>query len=162
MRPCWQGEAVAAVIAESRRQAEDALDFIEAEWELLPVVTDMRDALAGHSVIHPELGDNICFHRELKTEGFEAAWASADVVVEKTYRFGRHTGVCNEPRAILADYNPAEHSLTVYHATQAPNMMQDIFSRHLNIPESNIRVICKDVGGSFGIKVHVYPDEMAT
>jgi carbon-monoxide dehydrogenase large subunit len=83
-------------------------------------------------------------------------------VVEKTYRFGRHTGVCNEPRAILADYNPADHSLTVYHATQAPNMMQDIFSRHLDIPESNIRVICKDVGGSFGIKVHVYADEMAT
>src|SRR5262249_32334209 len=65
-------------------------------------------------------------------------------------------------RAILADYNPAEHSLTVYHATQAPHMMQDIFSRHLNIPEANVRVVTKDVGGSFGIKVHVYPDEMAT
>ena len=161
-RVCWQGEAVAAIVAESRRQAEDALEFVLAEWELLPVVTDMREALNGEVVIHPELGDNVCFHRELKTEGFDAAWSAADLVVEKTYRFGRHTGVCNEPRAILADYNPGEHSLTVYHATQAPNMMQDIFSRHLNIPESNIRVICKDVGGSFGIKVHVYPDEMAT
>jgi carbon-monoxide dehydrogenase large subunit len=161
-RVCWQGEAVAAVVAQSRRQAEDALDAIEADWELLAVVSDMRQALAGQTLVHPELGDNICFHRELKTEGFEAAWAAADVVVEKTYRFGRHTGVCNEPRAILADYNPADHSLTVYHATQAPNMMQDIFSRHLDIPESNIRVICKDVGGSFGIKVHVYADEMAT
>ncbi|MBU3746325.1 MAG: xanthine dehydrogenase family protein [Burkholderiaceae bacterium] len=161
-RVCWQGEAVAAVVAESRRQAEDALEYIEVEWEILPVVSDMRQALEAKTVIHPELGDNICFHRELKTEGFDAAWAAADVVVEKTYRFGRHTGVCNEPRAILADYNPADHSLTVYHATQAPNMMQDIFSRHLGIPESNIRVICKDVGGSFGIKVHVYADEMAT
>jgi len=161
-RVCWQGEAVAAVVAESRWQAEDALEFIEAEWALLPVVSDMRQALEGRKLVHPELGDNICFHRELKTEGFDAAWAAADVVVEKTYRFGRHTGVCNEPRAILADYNPADHSLTVYHATQAPNMMQDIFSRHLDIPESNIRVICKDVGGSFGIKVHVYADEMAT
>ncbi|NCW26143.1 MAG: xanthine dehydrogenase family protein molybdopterin-binding subunit, partial [Betaproteobacteria bacterium] len=161
-RVCWQGEAVAAVVAESRRQAEDALESIEADWELLPVVSDMRQALEGKTLVHPDLGDNICFHRELKTEGFDAAWAAADVVVEKTYRFGRHTGVCNEPRAILADYNPADHSLTVYHATQAPNMMQDIFSRHLDIPESNIRVICKDVGGSFGIKVHVYADEMAT
>ena len=161
-RVCWQGEAVAAVVAESRRQAEDALEYIEVEWEILPVVSDMRQALEAKTVIHPELGDNICFHRELKTEGFDAAWAAADVVVEKTYRFGRHTGVCNEPRAILADYNPADHSLTVYHATQAPNMIQDIFSRHLDIPESNIRVICKDVGGSFGIKVHVYADEMAT
>src|SRR5262249_60279525 len=65
-------------------------------------------------------------------------------------------------RAILADYNPAEPSLPVYHATQAPQMMQDIFSRHLNTPEANVRVVTKDVGGSFGIKVHVYPDEMAT
>jgi carbon-monoxide dehydrogenase large subunit len=78
------------------------------------------------------------------------------------FHFGRHTGVCLEGRAILADYNAGEHSLTVYHATQAPHMMQDIFSRHLNIPEANVRVITKDVGGSFGIKVHVYPDEMAT
>jgi len=70
--------------------------------------------------------------------------------------------VCLEGRAILADYNAAEHSLTVYHATQAPHMMQDIFSRHLNIPEANVRVIAKDIGGAFGIKVHVYPDEMAT
>ncbi|MEO8717316.1 MAG: molybdopterin cofactor-binding domain-containing protein, partial [Burkholderiales bacterium] len=83
-------------------------------------------------------------------------------VAEETYGFGRHTGVCVEGRALLADYNAAEHSLTVYHATQAPHMMQDIFSRHLGIPEASVRVITKDVGGSFGIKVHVYPDEMAT
>src|SRR5205085_12126102 len=75
---------------------------------------------------------------------------------------GRDTGVCLEGRALLADYNAAEHSLTVYHATQAPHMMQDIFSRHLNIPEANVRVITRDVGGSFGIKVHVYADELAT
>ena len=68
----------------------------------------------------------------------------------------------NEPRAVLADYQPADHSLTVYQATQAPHMMQDIMSRHLGIPESQVRIVCKDVGGSFGIKVHVYPDEMAT
>ena len=70
--------------------------------------------------------------------------AKADLVVEETYRFGRHTGVTLEGRAILADYNAGEHSLTVYQATQAPHMMQDIFSRHLNIPEANVRVICKD------------------
>jgi carbon-monoxide dehydrogenase large subunit len=108
------------------------------------------------------LGDNKCFNRELITEGFDDAFSKADVVVEKVYEFSRHTGVTNEPRGILADYNPAENLLTVYQGTQAPNMMQDIFSRHLSIPESNVRVICKDVGGSFGIKVHVYADEMAT
>ena len=161
-RACWQGEAVAVVVAETRVQAEDALALIEADWEELPVVTDMEASLAGKVLIHPELGDNICFSRELVTAGFDEAWKKADVIVEQTYEMGRHTGVTMEGRSILADYNVAEHSLTVYHSTQAPHMMQDIFSRHLNIPESSVRVICKDVGGSFGIKVHVYPDEMAT
>ena len=161
-RACWQGEAVAAVVAESRSQAEDAVGLIEAEWEELPVVVDMEESLKGKTIIHPELGDNICFKRELDTGGVDDAFAKADVVVEDRFEFGRHTGVCLEGRAILADYNAAEHSLTVYQATQAPHMMQDIFSRHLSIPEANVRVITKDVGGAFGIKVHVYPDEMAT
>src|SRR6185436_12642976 len=153
-RACSQGEPCAAVVAESRSQAEDALALIEAEWQELPAVVDMEESLAGKRVIHPELGDNICFKRELDTGGAEAAFAKADVVVEDTFHFGRHTGVCLEGRAILADYNAGEHSLTVYHATQAPHMMQDIFSRHLGIPEANVRVITKDVGGAFGIKVH--------
>ena len=161
-RACWQGEAVAAVVAESRSQAEDAVQLIEADWEELPVVVDMEEALTGKKVIHAELGDNVCFKREFDTGGVDEAFANADLVVEETFHFGRHTGVCLEGRAILADYNAAEHSLTVYHATQAPHMMQDIFSRHLGIPEASVRVITKDVGGSFGIKVHVYPDEMAT
>jgi carbon-monoxide dehydrogenase large subunit len=161
-RACWQGEAVAAVVAETRAQAEDALALIEAQWEELPAVIDMESALNGKEVIHKELGDNICFARAHDTGGVDEAFANADVVVEETFEFGRHTGVCLEARSILADYNAAEHSLTVYHSTQAPHMMQDIFSRHLGIPEANVRVIAKDVGGSFGIKVHVYPDEMAT
>src|SRR5919198_6526712 len=150
-RACWQGEAVAAVVAESRTQAEDAVEKIRVDWEELPVVVDMEAALEGRTVIHKDLGDNICFKRELDVEGTAEVFAKADVVVEDVFRFGRHTGVCLEGRAILADYNAGEHSLTVYHATQAPHMMQDIFSRHLKIPEANVRVIAKDVGGSFGI-----------
>jgi aerobic carbon-monoxide dehydrogenase large subunit len=161
-RACWQGEAVAAVVAESRARAEDAAELIEAEWEELPVVVDMDESLAGKYVIHPDLGDNVCFTRALDTGEVDAAFAQADVVVEETYEFGRHTGVTLEGRALLADYNAAENALTVYHSTQAPHMMQDIISRHLDIPEGSVRVIAKDVGGSYGIKVHVYPDEMAT
>ena len=161
-RACWQGEPVAAVVAESRSQAEDAAALIEAQWEELPVVVDMEESLAGKTIIHPEFTDNVCFKREHTTDAVDAAFKQADAVVEDTFHFGRHTGVCLEGRAILADYNAAEHSLTVYHATQAPHMMQDIFARHLGIPEANVRVICKDIGGAFGIKVHVYPDEMAT
>src|SRR5437867_3796846 len=72
-RACWQGEAVAAVVAESRSQAEDAAQLIEAEWEELPVVVEMEDALAGSNVIHPEPGDNICFKREQDTGGVDEA-----------------------------------------------------------------------------------------
>jgi carbon-monoxide dehydrogenase large subunit len=161
-RACCQGEAMAAIVAESRAQGEDALQLVEADWEELPAVCDMEASLAGKYVIHPDLGDNICFQRKFSTDAVDAAFAKADLVAEETYTFGRHTGVTLEGRSILADYNAAEHTLTVYQSTQAPHMMQDIFSRHLDIPEANVRVICKDVGGSFGIKVHVYPDEMAT
>src|ERR671930_830473 len=70
-RACWQGEAVAAVVAESRSQAEDAVALIEADWEELPIVVDMDDALGGKTVIHPELGDNICFRREHDTGGVD-------------------------------------------------------------------------------------------
>jgi len=90
-RACWQGEAVAAVVAETRAQAEDAAEHIEAEWEALPAVVAMEDALAGTHVIHPDLGDNICFARELDTGGIDETFANADLVVEETYEFGRHT-----------------------------------------------------------------------
>jgi aerobic carbon-monoxide dehydrogenase large subunit len=88
--------------------------------------------------------------------------AEADAVVETTFIFGRHTGVTNEARAIIADWNPGEQRLTVYQGTQAPHMTQNIFAKHLALEEHQVRVLTKDVGGSFGIKVHIYADEMAT
>lgn len=162
-RACWQGEAVAAVVAETRAEAEDAAEMVVVEWEELPAVVDMEAALdASTPVIHPELGDNLAFKRELVTGEVDAAFASADHVFEEVYHTGRHTGVCVEPRAVLADYQPAEGKLVAYQATQAPHMIQNLLAKHLNLTESDVRVICKDVGGSFGIKVHIYPDEMAT
>src|SRR3954469_24344353 len=84
-RACWQGEAVAAVVAETRAQAEDAVALIEAEWEELPVVVDMEDSLSNKITIHKELGDNICFARSHDTGGVDDAFAKADAVVEETY-----------------------------------------------------------------------------
>jgi carbon-monoxide dehydrogenase large subunit len=160
---CWQGEAVYAVVAESRREAEDAMPYLQVEWEELPVVADMEHALdASTPVIHPELGDNLCFAKTIDTGEVDTAFAGADLVVEETYRFGRHTGVTMETRSVLADFNASDNTLTVYHSHQAPHMMQDLYSRHLGLPETSVRVICKDVGGSFGIKVHSYPDDFAT
>jgi carbon-monoxide dehydrogenase large subunit len=160
---CWQGEPVLAIVAESRQQAEDALQTIVVDWQPLPVVAHMETALdADTPVIHPELGDNLCFTKTIDTGGVDAVFAAAECVVEETYHFGRHTGVTMETRSVLADFDPAEQKLTVYQSHQAPHMMQDLYARHFSLPESAVRVVCKDVGGSFGIKVHSYPDDFAT
>src|ERR1700719_264501 len=162
-RACWQGEAVCAVVARTRAEAEDACALVEVEYEPLPAVTDSETALdPATPVIHPELGDNLTFERTLVAGDPDAAFAEADAVTEATFVFGRHTGVTNEPRAIVADWNPGEERLTVYHGTQAPHMTQDIFAKHLALELHQVRVVTKDVGGSFGIKVHIYADEMAT
>ncbi len=162
-RACWQGEPVVAVVAETRAQAEDALPFVEVEWEDLPAALEMTSALkAGTPVIHPELGDNLCFERTLNVGDVDAVFASAAAVYEQEFVFGRHTGVTVEPRCQIADWNPSDARLTVHHSQQAPHMMQDLYCRQFGLQESQVRVICKDVGGSFGIKVHAYPDDFAT
>ena len=162
-RACWQGEAVCAVVAKSRAQAEDACELVEVTYDELPAVTDAETALdSGTPVIHPDLGDNLTFERSHVAGEPDKAFAEADEVVETTFHFGRHTGVCNEPRAVVADWNPSEQRMTVYQGTQAPHMMQNLFAKHLGLEEQQVRVVCKDVGGSFGIKVHTYADEMAT
>ena len=162
-RVCWQGEAVAAVVATSRAVAEDAAEIVGVEYQELEAVTDMRTALDPQTpVIHPALGDNLAFERNLDAGAVDAAFASSDAIVEAEFVFGRHTGVTLEPRAVVADWNPAEARLTIYQGTQAPHMVQNIAALHLGLEEAQVRVVCKDVGGSFGIKVHIYADEMAT
>jgi aerobic carbon-monoxide dehydrogenase large subunit len=161
-RATWVGEAVAAVVADSRAVAEDAAAKVAIAYEPLAAAVDMEIALDPATiVIHPTLGDNLCFQRLNEAGKVEEAIAAAHRVVEATFLSGRHTGATLEPRSILADYNRASGKLTVYHSTQAPHMMQGVFAKHLRLAEGDVRVICSDVGGSYGIKVHVYPDEVA-
>jgi carbon-monoxide dehydrogenase large subunit len=159
----WQGEPVVAIAATSRAVAEDAAEAVAVEYEPLPPVVDPQTALDPDSpIIHPALGDNLAFSRTIEAGAVDAAIAEADAVVSARFAFGRHTGVTLEARAIVADWNPGEARLTVHQGTQAPNMMQRILAAHLGLADSQVRVVCRDVGGSFGIKIHVYPDEMAT
>lgn len=161
-RVCWQGEAVAAVVATSRAAAEDAMEHIAVDYEELEAVRDMRTALdPATPVIHASLGDNLAFERTLNAGDVDLALSGSEVV-EADFVFGRHTGVTLEPRAVVADWNAAEARLTIYQGTQAPHMVQNIAALHLGLREAQVRVVCKDVGGSFGIKVHIYADEMAT
>ena len=159
----WQGEPVVAVAATSRAIAEDAADQIFVEYEELTPVTDMMTALdADTPVIHPELGDNLCFHRVVDSGDVEGAFKEAAAVVEETFNFNRHTGVTLEPRAIVCDFNPSDQELTLHMSVQCPHMSKNLYAKHLGLEEDKVRVICKDVGGSFGIKIHTYSDEMAT
>src|SRR5438046_2908849 len=162
-RVCWQSEAVVAVVASSRALAEDAAELVSVDYEELDAVTDMRSALdPATTVIHASLGDNLAFERNEDAGAVDQGCAESDEVVETEFIFGRHTGVTLEPRAVVADWNAAEARLTIYQGTQAPHMVQNIAALHLGLQEQQVRVVCKDVGGSFGIKVHIYADEMAT
>lgn len=157
----WQGEPVVAVVASSRAIAEDAADLVLVEYEELTPVTDMATALDPDTpVIHPDLGDNLCFQRLVDQGDVDQAFADAAVVVEDTFDFNRHTGVTLEPRAIICDFNPADRDLTLYMSVQCPHMSKNLYAKHLGLEEDRVRVICKDVGGSFGIKIHTYSDEM--
>ena len=159
-RACWHGEPVVAVVAETRAAAEDAVELIRVAWEELPPVTDAEAALTGPAM-HPSLDSNIGFETTVEAGEVKAAYEGAEIVVEETFRFGRHTGVSLEPRSILADYNPAEDSLVVHQSHQTPHQQQDLFSRLLGIPEHKVQVICPDVGGAFGLKHHLHGDEIA-
>ena len=159
---CYQGEPVAAVVATSRAEAEDAVDLVMVDWEELPAVMDMMEALAPDATpIHPELGDNLCYQHVTDTGDAATALAAAAFTVEHEFEFGRHTAVTLEGRAILAEWDPVEERLTVHQSHQSPYQMQDIYSRHLGIPEHKVRVITPDIGGGFGLKINVHGEEVA-
>lgn len=158
----WSGQAVVAVVAETRALAEDAAEAVVVAFEELPAVVDVDMARApGADRAALAVADNLCFHSRLDTGGVDAVFAGAAHVVEEEFLFGRHTAVTLEPRAIVADWDASEGKLTVHHATQTPYQFQDLYSRHYGIPEASVRVIAPDIGGSFGMKLHVYPEDMA-
>jgi len=158
----WQGEPVAAVVAHSRAAAEDAAERIEIDWEELPAIADPGAALEhGAPLVHSALASNLAFVTRIENGDCDGAFAAAVKTVARDFDFGRLAGVPLEPRTIIADYNPADRSLTVYQSHQSPHLMQEIFATHLGLPQHKVRVIARDVGGAFGIKLHAYGDEMA-
>lgn len=162
-RVLWSGQAVVAVVADSRALAEDALERITIEYaELEPIATLDQATAPDAPRVHPDYPDNLCFASRVDTGGVDDAFANAAHIVEQDFIFGRHTPVPLEPRSLIADYVPTEAKLTVHHATQTPYQFQDIYARHFGIPEASVRVIAPDVGGSFGMKLHVYPEDIAT
>jgi carbon-monoxide dehydrogenase large subunit len=161
-RALWQGQPVAIVLALSRALAEDAVERIEVEWEPLEALSTPEAALQDNAPrIHPELGSNLAFEHAVQSGDAPAAFSAASRTVSRSVRFSRHTGVPLEPRSIVADFDPSQRQLTVYQATQVPHQMRAVFAECFDLPEQDVRVLTPDVGGGFGVKLHVYDDEMA-
>jgi carbon-monoxide dehydrogenase large subunit len=158
----YVGEPVVAIAAERRAQAIDAAEHVRVDYEPLPAVLSPQQALAsGAPLIYDDLGDNLIYQTRINAGDAESAFARAHRVYRKTFTTGRHTGVPIEPRGLVADFDPSTRALTVWNATQVPHMMQAVLAELFGLPEHRVRVIAPDVGGSFGIKIHVYQDDMA-
>ncbi|MGE3499496.1 MAG: xanthine dehydrogenase family protein molybdopterin-binding subunit [Candidatus Binatia bacterium] len=155
------GEIVAAVVATNRYVAEDAVDLVEVDYEPLEAVVDPEKALEpGSPLVHPEWGDNVMITKEVKAGDPEGAFAAADVTVKARFRLNRHCASPMEGRAVLASYDRADKRLTVWSSTQSPHVVRTYIARTIGHPEHLLRVIAPDVGGGFGMKAHIFPEEI--
>src|SRR6059036_2872137 len=158
----FQGQEVAAVIAETRYQAEDARDAIVVDYDLLPAVTSPQQAKeAGAALIRDDKEgqkDNHIYHWEAGDQATtQAAFAKADKVVRLHTFYPRCHPAPLETCGCIADVNGATGKATIYMTSQAPHAIRTVFALVTGLPEQNIRVISPDIGGGFGNKVPVYP-----
>jgi carbon-monoxide dehydrogenase large subunit len=155
------GEPIAAVIAETSEQAADAAERVVVEYEILPAVTDAHVAGAqGAPQLHREAPGNVCFRWARGDEAaVRTAFASAAHVVGLELVNNRLIGAAIEPRAVLAIPEPIAGKLTLYSTTQVPHHIRRMVSEQLGMPESAMRVVAPDVGGGFGYKGKLYPEE---
>ena len=161
-RVCYQGEPVALVVAESRALAYDAAERVCVEYESTPSVAHIDDAVKLDAPrVHPDLPSNIAFHQRLHAGAPEEMFRSASVVVRQRFVNNRLIPSPLEPRVCLAWYDASRDSLTCWLSTQRPHHTRWFIAEVLGIPEHRIRVIAPDVGGAFGAKEPMYPDEVA-
>ena len=157
----YVGEPVVGVIAQSRYHAEDALELIAIDYEPLAAVSDPEAAArSGAALLHEEAGTNVLVSREFKRGDVDAAAQSAPVRVKGRFRMHRKTALAIEPRACLAEYEAGREALTLHSATQVPGIVRDALATALDIPGHQIRVVAPDVGGGFGGKGSLYPEEI--
>jgi carbon-monoxide dehydrogenase large subunit len=161
----FAGEGVAIVVARSAYEAADAIGAIDVDYEELPVVLDMEAALADDSpLVHPDLGTNRnavwTFDSGAAGTGgdVEQAIADAEIVLKRRYRQQRLVPAFMEPRSVVVD--PTGPQLTVWSATQIPHILKTMAALTLGLPEHKLRVIAPDVGGGFGGKIAVLPEEL--
>jgi carbon-monoxide dehydrogenase large subunit len=157
-----EGQAVVSVVAGSRHVAEDALELIEIDYEPLPHVSDVLAALEPDApVLHPSVLDGNLLAANSDGSGDpEARMREAHTVVEGRFRINRVTALPMETRAVVAEWRPGARELTVHISTQVPHLVRKQLAEILRLQESDIRAVASDVGGGFGLKLGVFPEDV--
>jgi len=163
-KAAYVGDGVACVLATSETAARDAAELVDVQYEPLPAVIDLEDALSDAVVIHDELGTNKSYTWDLKIEDHDGAvaeaFANAAYTVSERYVQQRLLPYAMEPRAVAAVPQPFGGDMTLYSATQVPHILKVMTALTLGLPEHQLRVVAPAVGGGFGSKLDVYAEEL--
>jgi carbon-monoxide dehydrogenase large subunit len=154
------GEALAAVVAADRYAAEDAAGLVAVDYAPRPAVVDvLRAASPGAPLVHAAAPGNVLLSRRFEQGDVEAALATSAVVIERAFRTNRLTAAPLEGRGGVADWNGAEGTLTLWSGTQVPHLARHFLAGLLGLAENRVRVVAPDVGGGFGVKAILYPED---
>ena len=157
----FAGEPVAVVVATDRYKAQDALEFIEVDYEPMDVVTDLEEAVAdGSPLVHENFGTNEAYTWNLDTGDIDEAFSSAAHVVKGRYLQPRLIPNAIETRGVVANPEPMNGGFTLYSSTQVPHILKAVLSAYCGIPEQRLRIVAPDVGGGFGSKLNAYSEEV--
>ncbi|MGE5270227.1 MAG: xanthine dehydrogenase family protein molybdopterin-binding subunit [Thiohalocapsa sp.] len=157
----YVGEAIAACVAPSRAEAEDIAAAISIDYEVLAAVHDASLGMrAGAPLVHDNWGDNLYSDRTIQAGDIEMAARNADIVVKRQYRMNRQSGSPMEGRAVLAYRDHRLDEIVLYASTQTPHTLRVALGELLSLDQRQIRVVAPDVGGGFGPKARLYPEEI--
>ena len=157
----YVGEAIAACIAPSRGEAEDLASAVSVDFEILGAVTDApRDMRGSRHLIHEQWSDNLYIDHRLEGGDIDAAVRAADVTVTREFRMQRQSGAPLECRGVLAYRDHRLDEVVIYASTQTPHTVRVALAEILDLEERRIRVVAPDVGGGFGPKARLYPEEI--
>ena len=157
----YVGEAVAAVVAVDRYQAEDGAAKVQVDYDPLPVVSGAEAMMLEDAPqVHESLPNNILFHFAIGGDEEGALFEQAALRVRARFKHPRVTGLAIENCGVVAQYQREDGELTVWSSTQVPHLLRDILSECLSQPADRLRVVAPDVGGAFGVKMHAFPEEL--
>lgn len=155
------GEAIVAVVARDRYAAEDAIERIRVDYEVLPAVVGPQAAVDGDQVVHDDIPGNVAAEMAQQIGDPDAAIAAAPHVLELHLDIERSASMPLETRGVHAHFDPAEHRLLVHSSTQAPTSVRAAIASLLDLPFGDVEVVAPDVGGGFGVKImHPWPEEL--